>query len=119
MDCAPTDAGGTGSVGWELITASQTSAKLDDIERLRFSSECPGVTHAMTFDVWADPALVITAEIDFVGPVDVTLSQTDLRALGLGSFQGGASMWGGAALVNVAPQTRDPRTTILGTFGPR
>ena len=58
----------------------------------------------MTFDVWADPALVITAEIDFVGPVDVTLSQTELRALGLGSFQQGASMWGGAALVNVAPR---------------
>ena len=72
LDCAPTDTGGTGSVGWELTTASPTSAKLADIERLRFSSECAGVTHAMTFDVWADPGLVITAEIDFVGPVDVT-----------------------------------------------
>ena len=102
-----TIAGRGGQPGWELTTASATSGKLDDIVRLRSSSECPGVTHAMTFDVWADPA-VITAEIDFVGPVDVTLSQTDLRALGLGSFRGGASMWGGAALVYVAPQTPDP-----------
>jgi hypothetical protein len=70
----------------------------------------------MTFDLWADPALVITAEIDFVGPVDVTLSQTNLRALGLGSFQG-AAMWDGAALVNVSAQTRHTRSTVLGTFG--
>ena len=108
LDCAPTDTGGAGSVGWELTNASPTSGKIDDIERLRFSSECPGVTHVMTFDVWGEHfGQVRTAEIDFIGPVDVTLSQTDLRALGLGSFQQGDAMWSGAALVNVAPQTRE------------
>jgi hypothetical protein len=119
LDCPPTDAGAAGSVGWELTTASPRSGKLEDIERLRFSSECPGITHAMTFDVWAEyPVLVMTAEIDFVGPVNVTMSQTDLRALGLGTFQG-AGLWGGAALVKVAPQTQAPGTTVLSTFGPR
>ena len=60
----------------------------------------------------------MTAEIDFVGPVDVTLDRDDLDALGLGSFQQGAAMWGGAALVNIAPETRGRETTLLGTFGP-
>ena len=72
----------------------------------------------MTFDVWADLALVVIAEIDFVGQVDVTLDRDDLDALGLGSFQQGEAMWGGAALVNIAPETRGRETTLLGTFGP-
>ena len=114
----PTEAGGTGWVRWEVTTAAPSSARLDQIERIRFSSECPGVAHAMTFDIWADLALVRTAEIDFVGPVDVTLDRDDLDALGLGSFQQGAAMWGGAALVNIAPETRGRETTLLGTFGP-
>jgi hypothetical protein len=116
--CAPTEAGGSGWVRWEVSSASPSSARLDQIERIRFSSECPGVVHAMTFDIWLDPALVLTAEIDFVGPVDVTLDRDDLNGLGLGSFQQGAAMWGGSALVNIAPETRGRGTTLLGTFGP-
>jgi hypothetical protein len=118
LDCAPTEAGGSGSVGWEVTTASRTSANLDQIQRIRFSSECPGIVHAMTFDTWGDPQLIRTAEIDFVGPVDVTLSQSDLRALGLSSFQPAAALWPGSALVRIAPDTRGPETTVLGTFGP-
>jgi hypothetical protein len=116
--CASTEAGGSGWVRWEVTSASPSSARLDQIERIRFSSECPGVAHAMTFDIWLDPSLVLTAEIDFVGPVDVTLDRDDLDALGLGSFQQGAAMWGGSALVNIAPETRGRETTLLGTFGP-
>ena len=116
--CPPTEAGGTGWVRWEVTSAAPSSAQLDQIVRIRFSSECPGVTHAMTFDIWLDPELVLTAEIDFVGPVDVTLDQDELNTLGLGAFQQGAAMWGGAVLVNIAPETRGRETTLLGTFGP-
>jgi hypothetical protein len=116
--CAPTEAGGSGWVRWEVTSASPSSARLDQIERIRFSSECPGVAHAMTFDIWADLALLVIAEIDFVGPVDVTLDRDDLNALGLGSFQQGSAMWTGSALVNIAPETRGRERTLLGTFGP-
>ena len=119
LDCAPTEGGGGRSVGWEVTTASRTP-NLDQIERIRFSNECAGTVYAMTFDTWGDPHLVRRAEIDFVGPVNVTLTQSDLKALGLSSFQPASALWTGSALINVAPAAdrRGAETIVLGSFGP-
>src|SRR5829696_3899772 len=54
FDCAPTETGGSGSVGWEVTTDSRGATNLEHIQRIRFSSECPAIVYAMTFDTSGD-----------------------------------------------------------------